>query len=142
MTSVKFPSQKMSSVYLVTLSRADRTHLTSKKEFGSLVQGAFERIHGPGSVLYWCCSQEQHSDGEGFHYHCSVKLKMTWAFNPARAVLAEEGIHVHFAVDAERTGYHQAYSYITKEDPNVCYHFIGTPAGRNLLFTLIFTIFL
>ena len=120
----------MPLVYLVTLSRADRTSLSTRNAFGKVIEDAFNQAYGAGTVLYWCCSMEPHQ-GEGFHYHCCVKLLKSRKFSTVRAIMAAQGIHVHFAEGEQGAGYHSAYSYVTKEDPNV--RFVSVWLNFNLV---------
>ena len=50
------------SVYLVTYSQANLEKFPSRNDFAKAIIASFTQ--GSAQVLQWCCSVENHSDGE------------------------------------------------------------------------------
>ena len=100
------------SVYLITYSKADVEKIDTREKFANLfVQGFGEDI-----IVQWVCACEKHKDGQ-LHFHLAIKLKRMRRWKAVKENISKNhSIVVHF--QSFHTNYYDAYSYVTKEDPD------------------------
>ena len=105
------------SVYMVTYSRVDVLKCSTRQQFARFVVDEFE-ANGAG-IEKWVCACEKHgklSEDRGLHFHLAIKLKTPRRYKMVWQKLVQKyGIHVQF--EEFHTNYHDAYGYVTKEDP-------------------------
>ena len=105
------------SVYLVTYSQANIDRVPDRETFAHMIKDSFEKS-GAGSVVEkWCCSREEHGDGNP-HFHMAVKLKSQRRWLAVRNYL-ENSYHIKVNFSDGPSNYYEAWSYCSKSDKNV-----------------------
>ena len=104
-------------VYLVTYSQADIDRVPDRKTFSDMVKDAFEKSGAGNVVEKWCCSREEHADGNP-HYHMAVKLKTQRRWLSVRNYLEDiNDIKVNFSDGP--SNYYEAWLYCSKSDQHI-----------------------
>ena len=115
---------KQRSVYLITYSQCDSSHL-SRTQFADIIVDAWHSI-SLSKILQWVVSLESHQNG-GSHFHMAIKLNTTSRWRAIRRFVDNKhGIKLNFS--DSHTNYYTAYEYVTKEDPN----FVLSPGHPDL----------
>lgn len=109
---VELLPDKQRIIYLITLSRSERSNL-SRSQFAEIVVSAWNQCCA-ANVVQWVVGRENHAE-EGEHFHMALKLDKKCRWSRVRRYLdLAHGIKVHFS-DSHDT-YYTAYSYCIKED--------------------------
>ena len=105
---------KQRSVYLITYSQYDSSHL-SRTQFTDIIVDAWHS-NSRSKILQWVVSLESHQN-RGSHFHMAIKLSTTSRWRAIRRFVDNKhGIKLNFS--DSHTNYYTAYEYVTKEDPN------------------------
>ena len=78
--------------YLVTYSQADKSKYPTREDFGEACADAFG---GVGRVVQYACCEEPH-EGDGIHYHVSIKLRNGQKWFHAKQYFEDRGVVVNF----------------------------------------------
>ena len=115
---------KLRSVYLITFSQCDSSHL-SRAEFANIIVDAWHS-RSRARICQWVVSLEAHENG-GSHFHMAIKLTATSRWRAIRKLIdTKYGIKLNFSDSHEN--YYTAYSYVVKEDPD----FVLSPGHPDL----------
>ena len=65
----------------MTCSQADKEHFPTHLQFARALVDSF--VHEGAEISHWCCSEEQHRDGDT-HYHVAINLNKFHRWNVAK----------------------------------------------------------
>ena len=118
---------KQRSVYLITYSQCDSSHL-SRAQFADIIVDAWHS-RSRSRILQWVVSLESHQNG-GSHFHMAIKLSTTARWRAIRKFVDNKhGIKLNFS--DTHTNYYTAYEYVVKEDAD----FVLSPGHPDLVNT-------
>jgi hypothetical protein len=96
---------KLRSVYLITFSQCDSSHL-SRAEFANIIVDAWHS-RSRARMCQWVVSLEAHENG-GSHFHMAIKLTATSRWRAIRKLVdTKYGIKLNFSDSHEN--YYTAY---------------------------------
>ena len=113
-SSLLLNPNKLREVYLITYSQADVLKVSSRQQFGEMIEGLW-----PDTTECWASGCEMHKT-DGVHFHCAIKLKTCSRWVSRRRKLKEL-----YDIDVDFLGFHTNYfdamSYVSKFDKHVTF---------------------
>ena len=117
--------------YLLTYSRADLNLVPTTNSFSDIVLDAFSVGNSKVFIEYWATCIEDHSDGDGKHYHMALKLNGTRRWSPIHDYIYKK-LKISINFSTSNCGYLAAYRYVCKNKPyESVLHSIDHPNLKN-----------